>query len=72
METRFSKKNIDLLTAITFLIPKSSAFLESTLLRNLHVLGDTAADCVTLRNEILVAKPMLVKKFSNETDLSTV
>ena len=27
---------------------------------------------MTLRNEILVAKPMLVKKCSNETDLSTV
>ena len=33
METRFSKKNIDLMTSITCLIPKSSAFLESSLLR---------------------------------------
>ena len=36
METRFSKKNIDLMTAIrpiACLIHKSSAFLESTLLR---------------------------------------
>lgn len=36
------------------------------------VLAGTAADDVSLKNEILVAKPMLIKKCPKETDLSTV
>ena len=73
MENRFSKKNVDLMTAISSLVPKSSAFLDDSLLRPLHVLAaGTAADDASLKNEILVAKPMLVKICPNETDLSTV
>lgn len=60
------------MTAISSLEPKSSAFLEATLLRPLHVLAGTVADDVSLKNEILVAKPMLVKKCPNEADLSTL
>lgn len=72
MENRFCKKNIDLMTAIASLVPKSSAFLDPTLLSSLHVLAGTGADDVSLKNEILVAKPMLVKKCPKETDLSSM
>ncbi|XP_051791533.1 uncharacterized protein LOC127530015 [Erpetoichthys calabaricus] len=72
METRFSHKNIDLMTTISSLAPKSSAFLDSTLLHPLAVMAGTVADVVSLKNEVLVAKQMLLKKCSKETDLSTV
>lgn len=62
MDIRFSKGNIDLMTAISSLMPRSNAFLDFTLMCPLHVLAGTAADDVSLKNEILVAKPMLVKK----------
>uniref|UniRef100_A0A8C4TJA3 HAT C-terminal dimerisation domain-containing protein n=1 Tax=Erpetoichthys calabaricus TaxID=27687 RepID=A0A8C4TJA3_ERPCA len=41
METRFSHKNIDLMTTISSLAPKSSAFLDSTLLHPLAVMAGT-------------------------------
>lgn len=44
MENRFSKKNVDLMTAISSLLRKSGAFLDSTLLNPLHVLVGSAAD----------------------------
>lgn len=72
METRFSQKNVDLMKAISSLAPKSSAFLDSTQLHPLAVLAGTVADNASLKNEILVAKQMLLKKCPNETDLSTV
>ncbi|KAG2466023.1 HNRPK protein, partial [Polypterus senegalus] len=72
METRFSHKNIDLMRAISSLAPKSSAFLDPTLLHPLAVMAGTVADVVSLKNEVLVAKQMLLKKCSKETDLSTV
>lgn len=70
MENRFSQKNVELMKAISSLAPKSSTFLDPTLLNPLAVLAGTLAG--DLKNEILVAKMMLVKKCPNETDLSTV
>ncbi|KAL7378007.1 hypothetical protein ABVT39_007293 [Epinephelus coioides] len=72
METRFSQKNADLMKALSSLAPKSAAFLDATLLHPLAVLAGTVVDDASLKNEILVAKPMLLKKCPNETDLSTV
>ncbi|KAM3621706.1 uncharacterized protein V6R79_014779 [Siganus canaliculatus] len=72
METRFSQRNIDLMTAISSLAPKSSEFLDSTLLHPLAMLAGTVADNASLKNEILVAKKMLMKKCPNESDLSSV
>lgn len=70
MENRFSQKNAELMKAISSLAPKSSAFLDSSLLHPLALLAVTVAD--DLKNVILVAKQMLLKKCPNETDLSTL
>ncbi|RXN11427.1 hypothetical protein ROHU_010634 [Labeo rohita] len=72
METRFSQRNVDLMKAISSLAPKSSAFLDSTQLQPLTVLVGTVADNASLKNEILVAKQMLLKKSPNDADLSSV
>lgn len=72
IETRFSQRNVDLMKAISSLAPKSSAFLDSTQLHPLAVLAVTVADNASLKNEILVAKQLLLKKCPNETDLFTV
>ena len=72
LENRFSKKNLDLMTAISSLVPTSSEFLAPTLLQPLHALSGTGKDYETLKNELIVAKPMLVKECPNATDLSTM
>ncbi len=72
MEDRFSQKNVDVMTAVSSLAPKSTAFLNATLLRPLYVLAGIVADDGSLNNEILVAKPLLLKKCPNEEDLSTL
>ncbi len=71
MENRFSTKNVDLMKAVSCLVPTSSGFLDAALLIPLHLLAGTA-DSVSLEYEILVAKPMLAKKFPGESDLSTL
>ncbi|KAL7393712.1 hypothetical protein ABVT39_014980 [Epinephelus coioides] len=72
METRFSQKNVNLMKALSSLAPKSMAFLDATMLHTLAVLAGTVVDDASLKNDILVAKQMLLKKCPNETDLSTV
>lgn len=71
MENRFPTKNIDLIKAVSCLVPTSSAFLDDKLLSPLHCLAGTA-DAVILANEIIVAKPMLAKKIPGEADLLTL
>ncbi|KAI2659484.1 Alanine--tRNA ligase [Labeo rohita] len=71
MENRFFTKNVDLMKAVSCLVPTSSGFLDATLLSPLHLLAGTA-DSVSLENEIFVPKPILAKEFPDETDLSTL
>ncbi len=47
MENRFSTKNVDLMKAVSCLVPTSSGFLDATLLSPLHLLAGTA-DSVSL------------------------
>lgn len=72
METRFSQRNVHLMEAISALTPTSSDFLEFTRLQPLAVLAGTVADNESLKNEIIVARRMMLKKCPNEADLSTV
>lgn len=72
LENRFSKKNLDLMTAVSSLIATSSTFLDSSALEPLHALAATGTDYMTLKNEMVVAKPMLMRACANETDLSTI
>ncbi|CAB1439450.1 unnamed protein product [Pleuronectes platessa] len=70
LETRFCQKNLELMKATSSLVPTSGTFLHGALLHPLVELAGTDAGC--LNNEILVAKPMLLKECPNEPDLSTV
>ncbi|KAK0141098.1 hypothetical protein N1851_021900 [Merluccius polli] len=70
METRFSKRNIDLMRATSFLLPKAASFLDPSLLKPLQVLAATEQNDVSLQNEIAVAKTMLLNKLSTDANLS--
>ena len=72
MENRFSMKNLDIMKAVSCLLPKSSSFLDSCSLGPLQRLADNnkESDYMSLRNEIQVAKPMLLKKFPSSRGAS--
>ncbi len=70
METRFSQKNVDLMKATSSLLPKTAAFLDPHLLKPLQVLACTEQSSMSLQNEIVVARPMLMDKLPTEVNLS--
>lgn len=72
METRFSQRNVDLMRATSFLLPKSASFLDPSLLEPLQVLAGTEQNSMSLQNEIAVAKAMLLNKLSTDANLSEV
>lgn len=72
METRFSKKNVDLMKATSSLLPKSASFLDPSVLKPLQVLASTEKNNVSLQSEIAVAKPLLENKLPTEANLSDV
>ncbi|XP_070406077.1 uncharacterized protein [Nothobranchius furzeri] len=59
METRFSKSNLNLMKAVSYLQPQSPSLLDPDMLRPLQKM--TGSD--KLSNEIFVAKIMLEKEF---------
>lgn len=70
MENRFSTKNLELMKALSCLMPKSNKFLDIHLLEPLCGLAGVAKN--ELQNEILVARPMLSKKLPTDADCSAV
>lgn len=72
METRFCQKNVDLMKATSFLLPKSVSFLDPSLLQPLQVLAGQELNDVGLQNEIAVAKTLLVNNLSTDANLSEV
>lgn len=66
METIFSQKNVDLMKATSSLLPKTAAFLDPHLLKPLQVLARTEQSSLSLQNEIVVARPMLMDKLPTD------
>lgn len=70
MESRFSVKNLELIKAVNSLLPQSASFLDLGMLSPLQLLAGSERE--GLRNEMCIAKPMLLRQFPTKSDLSAM